>query len=376
MHIKREQARPGCLACAEHLEASLRLARESVTLLKNDGMLPFSEGVRRIAVVGPNADDIRAQYGDWTYFTHPAANLGQEPVRPYSTVLEGVRAVAKEAGVAVTYHRGCGVLEREADDLEGAANAARGCDAIVLVVGDIVEQAGEFKDRANLALSGRQEALFERLAALEIPIVTVLVSSKPLCVSRVVEGSNAFLAAFNGGMFGGQAVAEALFGRIDPSGRLPVSFPRHSGQVPVYYNQLPGWHGGKYVDLPETPLFSFGEGLSYTTFSYSDLKIDLEALTARVTLRNTGARAGSETAQVYLRDLVSSVMTPVKRLIAFQKVTLGAGESRELVFSLKREDFSLILPDERRVVEPGAFAFFVGSSSRDSDLLCTEITLK
>ena len=371
-----KRGRPGCLACAEHLEASLRLARESVTLLKNDGMLPFSEGVRRIAVVGPNADDIRAQYGDWTYFTHPAANLGQEPVRPYSTVLEGVRAVAKEAGVAVTYHRGCGVLEREADDLEGAANAARGCDAIVLVVGDIVEQAGEFKDRANLALSGRQEALFERLAALEIPIVTVLVSSKPLCVSRVVEGSNAFLAAFNGGMFGGQAVAEALFGRIDPSGRLPVSFPRHSGQVPVYYNQLPGWHGGKYVDLPETPLFSFGEGLSYTRFVYSGLRVDAASRSVRFTLKNAGDRDGAEVAQVYLRDRVASVLTPVKRLVAFRKVRLKAGESCELVFTLKREDFSFVLPNERRVVEPGEFLIFVGGSSKDEDLISGSLTLE
>ena len=132
----------------------------------------------------------------------------------------------------------------------------------------------------------------------------------------------------------------------------------------------------KYVDLPDSPLFAFGEGLSYTTFTYSDLRIDPEALELRVTLRNTGARAGSETAQVYVRDLVSSVLTPVKRLIAFQKTALEVGEARELVFSLKREDFSLVLPDERRVVEPGAFALFVGSSSRDQDLLCTEITLK
>ena len=364
-----KRGKPGCFACAEHLEASLSLARESITLLKNDGVLPFGASVRRVAVIGPNADDIRAQYGDWTYFTHPAANRRQEPVRPYTTVLEGIRAVAGEQGVAVSYSRGCRVLESTADDLDGALEAARGCDAVVLVVGDVPEQTGETKDRADLALSGRQETLFERLKTLSVPIVTVLVASKPLCVSCVVDGSSAFLAAFNGGMLGGQAVAEALFGRINPSGKLPISFPRHSGQIPVYYNQLPGWHGGKYVDLLQTPLFAFGEGLSYTSFAYSNLRVDADTRTVSVSLQNTGNRAGAETAQVYLRDRVSSVLTPVKRLVAFEKVCLAAGETRELVFSLTHEDFSLVLPNERRVVEPGEFVIFVGGSSKDEHLL-------
>lgn len=370
-----KRGKPGCFACKAHLDAALRLARESVTLLKNDGVLPFGEDVRRIAVIGPNADDIRAQYGDWTYFTHPAANPRQKPVRPYTTVLEGIRALADEGGVAVSVHRGCGVLESGTDDLDGALVAARGCDAIVLVVGDSVELTGEFQDRADLALSGRQEALFERLSTLGIPIATVLVSSKPLCVERLAEGSGAFLCAFNGGMLGGQAVAEALFGRINPSGRLPISFARQSGQVPVYYNQLPGWHGGKYVDLLETPRFAFGEGLSYTRFAYSDLRVDASALTVRVTLRNEGARKGAETVQVYVRDRVSSVLTPVKRLVAFQKVWLLPGESREVVFPLRREAFSLVLPNERRVVEPGEFTVFAGGSSKDEDLLTSTIRL-
>lgn len=364
-----KHGRPGCFGCAEHLEASLRLARESVTLLKNEGILPFGAGMRRLAVVGPNADDIRAQYGDWTYFSHPEPNPGHPPVRPYTTVLEGILSQAAAAGVEVCYHRGCGVLPDETDDLDGALEATSGCDAIVLIVGDVVEQTGEFKDRADLALSGRQEALFNRLTERGVPVVTVLVSSKPLCVSRLVEGSGAFLCAFNGGVLGGQAVAEVLFGRINPSGKLPVSFPRHSGQVPVYYNQLPGWHGGTYVDLPETPLFSFGEGLSYSRFVYSNLRLNEKTLSVRVLLKNAGDRAGAETVQVYLRDRVSSVLTPVKRLVAFQKISLAAGESREVECLLQREDFSLVLPSERRVVEPGEFTVFVGGSSRDGDLL-------
>ncbi|MCE5189965.1 MAG: glycoside hydrolase family 3 C-terminal domain-containing protein [Eubacteriales bacterium] len=371
-----KRGKPGCFACAEHLDASLRLARESVTLLKNDGVLPLSKPISRIAVIGPNADDIRAQYGDWTYFSQPVANPGRTPQRPYTTLLEGMRARAGEQGATICYHPGCGVLPDPADDLDGALEAARGCDVIILALGDVEEQTGEFKDRADLSLSGKQEELFLRLTGLNIPIVTVLISSKPLCVPRIVAGSSAFLAAFNGGMFGGQAIAEVIFGRINPSGKLPISFPRHSGQVPVYYNQLPGWHGDKYVDLPETPLFSFGEGLSYTRFTYSDLRVDADAYSIRFTLKNEGGRAGAETAQVYLRDLVSSVLSPVKRLVAFQKVWLEAGESREVVFALRREDFSLVLPDERRVVEPGEFMLSVGGSSKDEDLISVTIYLR
>jgi beta-glucosidase len=365
----------GCMGCAEHRESALVAARESLTLLKNYGMLPLSSAVKKIAVIGANADDIRAQYGDWTYFTHPHPSPKTTPARPYVTLLEGVRTLAQPRGIEVAFARGAGPLPSEADDLDAAVFAARDADVIVFACGDVIEQAGEYRDRADLSLSGFQEELFLRLLALKKPIVSVLIATKPLCVTRVAEGSQAFFAAFNGGMYGGQAIAEAIFGEIVPSGKLSISFPRHSGQVPVYYNYLPGWHGERYVDLPETPLFAFGEGLSYTTFVYSDLRVDREALRVSVTLENKGSRAGSEVAQVYLRDLVSSVMTPVKRLVAFEKVALEAGEKRELLFQLRRADFSLVRADETRVVEPGDFALFVGGSSKEEDLLKTELTL-
>jgi len=370
-----DRGTPDCIGSEAHRDSALIAARESVTLLKNDGVLPLANGIRRIAVVGANADDIRAQYGDWTYFTHPHMSPKAIPARPYVTLLEGLRACSERKGIKAVYARGCGPLPDAADDLDAAVSVAQDADVIVFAVGDVIEQAGEYRDRADLSLSGRQEELFSRLSALKKPIITVLISTKPLCVTRETEDSSAFIAAFNGGMYGGQAVAEAIFGEINPGGRLPISFPRHSGQIPVYYNSLPGWHGGRYVDLPESPLFAFGEGLSYTSFEYSDLRVDPDTLQLRVSLRNTGARAGSETAQVYLRDLVSSVITPVKRLIAFQKVSLAAGEMRALTFQLKREDFSLVLPDERRVVEPGAFALFAGGSSKDQDLLRVDMML-
>lgn len=366
---------PGCIGCEAHQQAALDAARRSVTLLKNDGVLPLS-GVRRLAVIGGNADDIRAQYGDWTYFTHPTPSAKHPPVRPYTTIREGLEALARERSVSCGYAYGCGPLPSERDDLDAAVSLAREADAIVLVVGDEIRQFGEGKDRADLALSGRQAALFDRLRALGIPLVTVLLASKPLALGRIAEASDALLAAFNGGAHGGQAVAEVLFGEVNPSGRLPISFPRHSGQVPVYYNQLPGWHDGQYCDLPATPLFAFGEGLSYTAFAYDSLTFDARTLTASVRVANTGSRAGRETVQVYFRDEVSSVLTLVKTLIAFAQVELAPGEAREVVFRLRREAFSLVNREERRVVEPGSFVLMAGHSSRDEDLLSVRFTLE
>ena len=184
----------------------------------------------------------------------------------------------------------------------------------------------------------------------------------------IPDQADAVMVAFNGGAHGGRAVAEALFGVINPSGRLPISFPRHSGQVPVYYNQLPGWHGGKYCDLPETPQYAFGEGLSYTDFAYRDFQMDPESLTASVKVRNTGDRAGRETVQLYFRDCVSSVLTPIKSLIAFRQVDLEPGEEKTLTFNLRRSDFSIVNRQEKRVVEPGEFILMAGHSSRDADL--------
>ena len=369
-----KKGRPGCFGCEEHLNASLRAARASVTLLRNEGMLPLKD-VRRIAVIGPNADDIRAQYGDWTYFTHPLPNPEHEPIRPYVTVKEGFEALCAEKGIECVYHPGCSVLPADTDDIPGAVEAARGADAIILVLGDMIDQVGEYKDRANLDLSGRQMELFDALRALDIPLTTVLVASKPLCMGRAATQADAFLCAFNGGMFGGQAVAEAALGCYNPSGRLPISFPQHSGQVPVHYSSMPGWHGGKYCDLPAEPLFTFGEGMGYAPFTYDGLTFDAESLTARVTVTNTGAVAGTETVQVYFRDLVSSVMTPMKRLIAFKQITLQPGEKREVSFTLTRDDFSFINRDEQRVTEPGDFELYVGHSAKDCDLLTAAFTL-
>ena len=364
-----KKGKPGCIGSQAHHEAALEAARESVVLLTNQNLLPLKAETRKIAVLGANADDIRAQYGDWTYFTHPTPKPDCEPARPYRTLLEGIRDLAQPMGAVVTYHRGCGVLPQAEDDIDGAVEAARGNDVIVLALGDSIALHGETRDRADLSLSGRQTELFVRLRELHIPIVTVVISSKPLCLGVVAEQTDALIMAFNGGMFGGQAVAEVLFGKVNPAGRLPISIPRHSGQIPVYYNQLPGWHGGKYVDMPVEPDFAFGQGCGYASFAYRHLRFDPKTMVAQVEVENTGHTSGVETVQVYAHDCVASVMRPVKQLVAFQRVALAAGETKDVCITIDPSELALITEDEKRVIEPGEFTLMVGHSSKAEDLL-------
>ena len=377
MQQYEKKGRPGCIGCEEHRASALTAARHTITLLKNEGVLPLSNDVRRIAVVGPAADDIRAQYGDWTYFSHPEPDPTRQPVCPYVTVKEGFEALCAEKGVELVYAKGCGHLADPDDDIAGAVAAAAGADVVFLCVGDMIDQIGECKDRADLDLSGRQMALFHALKAAGHRVVTVLVASKPLCLHEAAEDADAVICAFNGGMYGGQAVAEAAFGCINPGGRLPISFPRHSGQIPVYYNQLPGWHGAaKYCDLPASPLYTFGEGIGYAPFAYSQASFDPVSMEARVCVTNAGKVTGDEVVQVYFRDRVSSVMTPEKRLIAFRRVTLTPGECKEVVIPLKREDFSLVNAECRRATEPGVFDLYIGHSAKTEDLLCVTFELE
>ncbi len=368
---------PGCIGCEAHREATLRAARRTITLLKNEGMLPL-RGVRKMAVIDQNADDIHSQYGDWTYLTHPDAATARPPRRPYVTVKEGFEQLCADRSVECVYHRGCEVLPKEGtiDDIAGAVAAAKDADAIILAVGDVIDQVGEGKDRGVLELSGRQMELYRALRALNIPLAVVLVASKPLCIPEIAETADAVICAFNGGMYGGQAVAEAAFGCFNPSGRLPISFPQHSGQLPVYYSQYPGWHWNhKYMDIPKGPVYAFGEGIGYAPFTYKGVTFDANSLVATVDVTNAGTVTGTEVVQVYMHDLAASVLRPVKQLIAFDRVTLAPGETKTVAIQLKREDFSLIDHSEQRVVEPGDFDLMIGHSSRDEDLLTVRFAL-
>jgi len=404
--------------CDAHRAINLEIARECPVLLKNDvvgglASLPITgpksapitgssagpnEGsgvaeagaagrrVKRVAVIGPNADSVRSQFGDWTFFTHPTPHYDAVPTFRVDTMLDGIRKLAAERGIEVIYEKGCDAQDPSIESIEAARRAAAGADAVFVFVGDTLMQTGETHDRANLALTGMQNELVEALSAdcraRGVPLTSVLVNGKPLEFGRVAAASDAVLETFNTGTHGGIATAEILFGLVNPSGRLPISFPRTTGQIPVYYNQIPGWHEGKYVDCEETPLFAFGEGLSYSEFRYDS--INLSANTARrgdvidvkVTVTNVGSREGIETVQVYANDLIASIVTPVRELKAFRRVTIPAGATVTVSIPLAAESLSLVDIDERRVVEPGDFEILAGHDSRRESLLATTLTVR
>jgi beta-glucosidase len=371
------------VGCAAHRQVALESAYQSIVLLKNeDGLLPLSDSLRRIAVIGPNADDPQAQLGDWVSWS---GQLG-EHARPRAresvvTALDGIRA-RSPAGCEVAYHRGCDVVDPESVDLAGAAQLAADADVAIVVVGDDLRLTGETHDRANLDLSGRQQELLEAVHATGTPMVVVLINSKPLTIPWVAEHAQALLEAWNPGLEGGTALAGILFGDRAPSAKLTLSFPVHVGQQPVYYNQTPGWHGEqRYVDIPREPLYAFGYGLSYTDFGYSNLRLgskDLaagETLYIEVDLKNTGARAGTEIVQLYVNDLYSSVTTPIKELKAFRRVELQPGETRTVRLHVPYDRLALVNRELETVVEPGEFEVMVGGSSRDADLLKESFTV-
>jgi len=289
------------------------------------------------------------------------------------TVLDGIRQRAGAS--AVDYCKGCDVIEPDTQHIQQAADLAGKADVAVVVVGDTKQLTGEQHDRADLDLSGGQQKLLEAVHATGTPKIVVLINTKPLTIGWAAEHAAAIVEAWNPGSEGGKAVAGVLFGDRNPTGKLTISFPRHVGQQPVYYNHIPGWHGGSYVDLPDGPLFAFGFGLSYTTYEYANLRIDRaelrsnDVLRAKVDITNTGSRAGVETVQLYANDVYSSVTTPGKELKAFQRVALEPSEKKTVAFELPCARLSLVNHELQRVVEPGEFELMVGSSSRDEDLL-------
>ncbi len=382
-----------------HAELNLEITRRSLVLLRNDGTLPMAGEGRTVAVVGPNADDQHAQLGDWAGASGQTEwLLDGHPRELTETVLDGLRAVVP-AGWTVTTARGADILT-VGPDPEGeffpdgqprphvvhpspadpamiaeAVAAAEAADYVVAVVGDHIELVGEGRSTATLELIGGQVALLDALAATGTPLVVVLISSKPLVLPPSALNAAAIIFAANPGMRGGRAIAELLLGVIEPSGRLPISFAQHAGQQPTYYNQIRGQHGSRYADLTQRPAFAFGQGLSYTTVEYDDLRIEqtevtaADTLRATVTLHNSGARPALETVQVYVSDTVTSATWADKELKAYTQVSLAPGERRTVALELPVAACTFVNAAGERVVEPGAFELLVGASSRDEDLL-------
>ena len=411
----------------EHQQLNLEVAREAVALLKNDGSLPFNvAGAKRIAVVGPLADDAQTQLGDW------AGSSGQinwmpdgHPREMITTVLDGFKQLSPE-GCEVVYSRGANIVDLVPDPegefypdgqprpkigvsakldralLDEAVENARQSDLIVAVVGDVIQAIGEGCSTATLELLGGQNALIDALSnvARETgkPFVVVLVSSKPQVLPASVigtngvivdetpaEGTSALLWAPSPGMKGGQAIAEIILGETEPSGRLPITFPRHAGQLPVYYNQIRGQHGNRYADLTQDPAFAFGEGLSYTTFEYGEPTVtnvsesgafgETDTVHAEITLTNTGDRKGTEVVQLYIGDIVTSYSWTDRELKAFQRVELEPGESETVAFDIPVSDCTIVDSEANRIVEPGEFEVLIGHSSRREDLKRTTFTV-
>ncbi len=386
----------------DHVALNLQVARRSLVLLRNEGVLPFPQSKGKIAVVGPLADDAQTQLGDWAGSSGQADWLPNgHPREMITTVLDGLRELSSQE---VTYARGADILTLEpdpegdtfpdgqprppivrpcapdADLIAEAVAAAEDADYVVAVVGDQIELVGEGRSTATLDLIGGQIALLDALAGTGKPLVVVLLASKPLVLPPSARNAAALLWVANPGMQGGRAIAEVLHGLVEPSGRLPISFAEHAGQQPTYYNQIRGQHGTRYADLTQEPAFVFGEGLSYTTVEYSDLLVETavlrpdETVKACISLTNTGSRPSRETVQVYVSDAVTSVSWADKELKTFRQVDVQPGETVKVDVEVPVSACTIVDAAGNRVVEPGEFVLLVGPNSRD--LRRAEFTVK
>ncbi len=364
---KRESS---LLLTSENRAAARAIADRSMVLLKNEReTLPLSKDIHSIAVIGPLADDHRAPLGWWSGDGKP-----EDTVTP----LVGIKAKVSPA-TKVSYAKGC---DTQGDSTEGFAEAvalARESDVAIVFVGESAEMVGESASKSSLDLTGRQMDLVKALHATGKPTIVVLINGRPLTIGWIVENTPAVLEAWMGGTEAGNAIADVLFGDVNPSGKLPVTWPRAVGQVPIYYNHMNtgrppeanNRYTSKYLDVPWTPLFPFGYGLSYTQFKITNLQLSAQRisatgkLTASVEVENVGKRSGDEVLQLYIRDVAASMTRPVKELKGFQRITLQPGEKKRVEFLLTTEELGFWNREMLFAVEPGQFKVMVGANSED-----------
>lgn len=354
----------------EHIRIARDVARKSLVLLKNEGAaLPFSAKLTSLAVIGPLAEAKRDLEGGWI--------VGSDESRVVSLV-EGIRTQLAP-GARLTVARGCDVACTDTAGFDAAVAAAKDAEAVLLVLGESWDMSGEAKSRVDIGLPGRQAELFERLAATGKPVVVVVLAGRPLVFENVAAKAAAILYAWFPDAQGGNAVADVLFGAYNPSGKLPMTFPRSVGQIPISYQQYRTGrpvlneanivYRSAYIDSPNTPRYAFGHGMSYTSFAYSDLALSQASMrqgdkvTLSFILANTGKHAGEEVAQLYIRDPVASVVRPLMELKGFQKIKLEPGERRKLSFEIDRNLLAFHNRKLDRVAEPGEFELMVGTAS-------------
>lgn len=375
-----DQARERALLLTLPTRALAReAAQKSIVLLKNDhSLLPLSKQLRKLVVVGALANDAPSTLGPWS-----GVGRAEESI----TVLQGIKR-AVSPGTEIVYLPGASPDDTNLAHIDQIQRAASDTDAVVAVLGETAQMSGEARSRASLGLPGAQNALLAQLLETGKPLVVILMNGRPLAIPSLDEQVPAILETWFLGSEMGHAVADVLFGDFNPSGKLPITFPRSVGQIPLYQGHKntgrppskTSVFSSKYMDEPWTPLYPFGHGLSYTTFTYGTptlsrqrLAFD-ETLTVQVTVRNSGQRAGDETVQLYLRQNTASVTRPVRTLRGFSKVRLAPGESKTVEFLLDQDDFALLGTDYLRLVESGTFTVFVGGSSTTDNQASFEVT--
>jgi beta-glucosidase len=350
--------------------AAREIAGRAMVLLRNDrNTLPISKNVNSIALIGPLADSQKDMIGAWS---------GDGKASDAVTLLQGIKSKVGPK-VKINYAKGCDVTSDNTSGFDEAVNTAKSSDVVIMAIGEAAEMSGEASSRSTLDLPGRQLDLVKAVQATGKPVIVVLMNGRPLTISWLAENSPAILETWFAGTEAGNAIADVLFGDVNPGGKLPVTFPRSLGQVPIYYNHMntgrppdpnSKWNS-KYIDIDWTPLFPFGYGLSYTQFALSNLQLSARniqpdgKLTLTVDVQNTGSRAGDEVVQLYIRDVAASVSRPVKELKGFQRVALKPGEKKRLEFLLTGEQLGFWNRELRFVVEPGEFKVMVGANSMD-----------
>jgi beta-glucosidase len=377
----KEEKKDTIVSKKEHQAFAYEMARKAIILLKNDNnLLPLDiKKIKSLAVIGPNAHEEKPAKGTYSLL---GGYSGLPPY--YISALEGIKNKTK-GKVTINYAKGCDLLNNSKEGFSEAIEAAEKSDAVVLVIGGSRKTGGEGLDRDDLNLIGVQNELVETIHKTGKPIIVVLINGRPLSINFIAENIPSVLETWYLGMHSGDAIADAIFGDINPGGKLTVSFPRSVGQIPVTYLERPDFIGtgkGQYGFSDKSPLFSFGYGLSYTTFKYSTPKLIKdkinvgESTTISVDITNTGTRVGDEVVQMYVRDDFASVGRYLKMLKGFQRISLKPGETKTVKFKLGFDELNILNQEMKKVVEPGTFTISVGSSSRTQDLHQIKLTVK
>jgi beta-glucosidase len=357
----------------QHLAVAKEVAAKSMVLLKNDQqLLPISKQTKKIALIGPLVKAIKENLGFWSY------DWDDDSAR-VASLYQSIQN--KIGGAQLLYAKGCELTDSSKAGFAAAVDAANQSDVVVIYVGETRNMSGEAKSRSNIHLPGVQEELIKAVAATGKPVIVLIAAGRPLVFNWTAEHVPAILYTWWLGTKGADAIADVLFGDYNPSGKLPMTFPRSEGQIPIYYNYFNTGRPAKketdfnyvsaYTDLLNSPQYPFGFGLSYSTFQYSDIQLNKttikpgETLTATVTVTNNGIYDGEEVVQLYIRDITGSVVRPVKELKGFKKIKIGKGETKQVQFTLTANDLRFYNDQLQYIYEPGEFKLFIGTNSRD-----------